>query len=88
MKRVRSAGADAYDDIPYEELPIETVDWQHRADYIRQRSVRKGQPNEFDVEPEWATEAALDPKAPWVMAAAKAVRPSKLLVIPQVPGEC
>jgi hypothetical protein len=62
IERVRSAGTDAYDDIPYEELPIETVDWQHRADHIRQRSVRKGQPNEFDVEPEWATEAALDPK--------------------------
>jgi hypothetical protein len=62
IERVRSAGADAYDDVPYEELPIETVDWQHRADYIRHRSVRKGQANEFDVEPEWATEAALDPK--------------------------
>jgi hypothetical protein len=32
IERVRSEGADAYDDIPYEELPIETVDWQHRAD--------------------------------------------------------
>lgn len=35
------------------------MDWEHRADYIRQRSHRKRQPGEFDVEPEWATEAVL-----------------------------
>jgi hypothetical protein len=62
MGRVRRAGPDAYDCIPYEELSIETVDWQHRADYIRQQSLRKKQANEFDVEPEWATETALDPR--------------------------
>ena len=44
------------------ELPIESVDWEHRADYIRQRSQRKRSPKEFNVEPEWATEAALDRK--------------------------
>jgi len=37
------------------------VDWTHRADYIRTRSQRKGRP-EFDIDPEWATQAALDPK--------------------------
>jgi hypothetical protein len=57
----RRAGPDSYDCIPYNELPIETVDWQHRGEYIRQRSARKRQPDAFDVEPEWATEAALDP---------------------------
>ena len=56
----RHAGPDSYDGIPYEELPIESVDWQYRADYIRHRSSRKGNPNEYDVEPEQATEAALD----------------------------
>ena len=56
------AGPDAYDGIPYGELPIESVDWEHRAEYIRSRKVRKGDLNEFDVEPEWATEAALDPR--------------------------
>ncbi len=57
----RHAGTDSYDGIPYRELPIDTVDWEHRADYIRQRSTRKRQAKEFDVEPEWATEAVLDP---------------------------
>lgn len=40
------------------ELPIEAIDWSKRGDYIRSRSQRK--PGEFDVEPEWATEAAMD----------------------------
>ena len=48
-----------YDGIPLPELPIDEVDWRHRGDYIRTRSSRRG-PREFDVEPEWATEAALD----------------------------
>ena len=51
--------ARLFEGIPYEELRIDTVDWFHRAEYIRTRSLRYG-PNEFDVEPEWATEAALD----------------------------
>src|ERR1700694_4987966 len=57
-----SAGPDAYDGIAFRDLPIDSVDWEHRGDYIRTRSSRKG-PNEFDVEPEWATEAALDSRA-------------------------
>ncbi|MGH8902012.1 MAG: hypothetical protein ACRDYA_10090 [Egibacteraceae bacterium] len=49
----------AYQGIPLTELRIEAVDWTHRAEHIRHRSRRHG-PDEFDVEPEWATEAALD----------------------------
>ncbi len=52
---------DAYEGIPLEELLINDIDWTHRGEYIRTRSQRKA-PNEFDVEPEWATEASLDPK--------------------------
>lgn len=37
------------------------MDWTHRANHSRSRSQRKGR-SDFDVEPEWATEAALDPK--------------------------
>ncbi|WP_106538954.1 transposase [Haloactinopolyspora alba] len=40
------------------DLPIEEIDWSHRGDYIRSRSARK--PGDFNVEPEWATEAAVD----------------------------
>jgi hypothetical protein len=44
--------------VPVNELPIQAVDWTYRAEHIRTRSVR--QPGDFDVEPAWATEAALD----------------------------
>jgi hypothetical protein len=40
------------------ELVIEDVDWTHRGDYIQQRSRRH--PGDFDVWPEWATEAVFD----------------------------
>lgn len=53
---------DTYDGIPVSQLPIDEVDWEHRGEYIRTRSKRKG-PDEFDVEPEWATEAVMDPGA-------------------------
>lgn len=53
-------GEELFEGIPYSQLRIDSVDWEHRAEYIRTRSTRYG-PNEFDVEPEWATEAALDP---------------------------
>ena len=49
-----------FEGIPYADLRIDSIDWLHRADHIRTRSKHYG-PNEFDVEPEWATEAALDP---------------------------
>ncbi len=52
---------EAYEGVPLEELLINDIDWTYRGEYIRTRSKRKG-PNEFDVQPEWATEAALDPK--------------------------
>lgn len=50
---------ELFDGIPYPDLPIDAIDWQHRADHIRKRSIRKG-PHEFNLEPEWATQAALD----------------------------
>ena len=50
---------DEYDGIPVGRLPVDEIDWTHRGEYIRTRSSRKG-PAEFDIEPEWATEAALD----------------------------
>ena len=53
---------DTYDGIPIPELPIDEVNWEHRGEYIRTRSKRKG-PQEFDVEPEWATAAVMDPRA-------------------------
>ena len=50
---------DLYRGIPIEHLRVEGVDWMHRAEHIRSRSVRmKG---DFDVEPTWATEAVMDP---------------------------
>lgn len=54
-------GTDLFEGIPYAELRIDSVDWFHRAEHIRTRSQRYGL-DEFDVEPEWATEAALDPR--------------------------
>lgn len=41
-----------------DELPFDDIDWEHRGGYIRTRSSRK--PGDFDVEPEWATEAVFD----------------------------
>ncbi len=57
----RAAGPDGYDGIPYVELPIDAIEWEpDDAEHIRTRVARKGQPREVDIEPEWATEAALD----------------------------
>ena len=52
---------DSYDGVPISELTIDAVDWEHRGEYIRTRSKRRQ--GEFDVEPEWATEAVVDPSA-------------------------
>ena len=49
---------DRYLRIRLDDLQIESVDWRHRAEHIRSRSLRVT--GDFDVEPEWATEAALD----------------------------
>jgi hypothetical protein len=43
---------------PLEEVEIADVDWTHRGEYIRTRSVRH--PGDFDVEPEWATQTVFD----------------------------
>ena len=60
---MRHAQATTYDGIPYDQLPIEDVEWTDKAaEHVRNRSGRKDRPNEFDVEPDWATEAALDPR--------------------------
>lgn len=52
---------EAFDGLALSELPIEEVIWSdERARHIRTRRDRKGL-GEVDLEPEWATEAALDP---------------------------
>jgi hypothetical protein len=49
-----------YRGIPIRGLRIDSVEWtDERAEHIRARTKRYG-PGEFDIEPEWATEAALD----------------------------
>lgn len=62
MTRERSAGSHAYDGVPYDELPLNEVDWSQAEAHIRRRAERKDRPNEFNVEPDWATEAASDPR--------------------------
>lgn len=53
---------EAYDGIPVSELRIDSVEWSpEQTDHIRTRSARY--PDALDIEPEWATEAALDPRA-------------------------
>ncbi|GGM23227.1 hypothetical protein GCM10010102_18740 [Promicromonospora citrea] len=46
-----------------ENLPQTLPDWQHRGDYIRTRSARKGSAGETDIETAWADEAYADPAA-------------------------
>jgi hypothetical protein len=49
-----------YRGVPIQGLRIDSVEWtSDRAEHIRSRRKRHG-PGEFDLEPEWATEAALD----------------------------
>ena len=55
------AGGDSYDGVPYADLVFTEVDWSEAIDHIRHRTQRQGQPAEFDLEPEWATEALADP---------------------------
>lgn len=48
-----------YDGIAVPDLPVDSVEWTDKqADHIRARSTRY--PGAFDIEPEWATEAALN----------------------------
>jgi hypothetical protein len=42
---------DRFHGVPLDALLIESIDWTHRADRIRTRSVRKLAPREFKVEP-------------------------------------
>jgi hypothetical protein len=56
-----SDDAGLFEGILYPELRIDSVDWLHREQHIRTRSQRGG-PHELDIEPAWATEAALDPR--------------------------
>jgi hypothetical protein len=52
---------EEFDGIPLSELPIDEVVWsEERAKHIRTRAERKG-PAEINIEPLWASEAALDP---------------------------
>lgn len=43
--------------IPVEELRIDLIDWSHRGEYIRTR--RRRRRDDTDIQPEWATEAAV-----------------------------
>jgi hypothetical protein len=55
------AAGEEFDGIPLSELPIDEVVWsEERAKHIRTRAERKG-PAEINIEPLWASEAALDP---------------------------
>jgi hypothetical protein len=56
-----SVAGEQFDGIPVGELPIDEVAWsEERAKHIRTRTERKG-PVEINIEPLWASEAALDP---------------------------
>jgi hypothetical protein len=62
MVSVEAKGEDAYDGIPVSELRLDSVEWSsEQADHLQTRSKRY--PGALDIEPEWATEAALDPRA-------------------------
>lgn len=50
---------DEYQGLPLDRLRIQHVDWTYRAHHIRKRSERHA--GDVDVEPEWATQAVLDP---------------------------
>lgn len=51
---------DRYRDAPLDRLAIREVDWTHGAEHLRTRSERH--PGDTDIEPAWATEAALEPR--------------------------
>lgn len=63
LRRVTISPMDPghYKGVPLGDLYIEAVTWtEERAEHIRSRTVRYGS-GETNLEPEWATEAALDP---------------------------
>lgn len=55
------AAEEGYDGVPYAELVFAEVDWSEAIEHVRNRSNRLKRTEEFDVEPEWATEALADP---------------------------
>src|SRR5436309_12466578 len=61
MTPERAASEFAYDGVLYPDLSIESIDWSEAEAHIRTRATRKDYPDEFNVEPEWATEAVFDP---------------------------
>lgn len=51
-----------YRGVPVDRLHIDSILWtEERAEHIRTRTRRYAGREELDLEPEWATEAALDP---------------------------
>jgi len=55
-------GEETYDGVPVSELRIDSLDWTpSQAEHVRTRSNRY--PDAFDIQPEWATEAAMDSRA-------------------------
>jgi hypothetical protein len=55
-------GGIAFDGLPYARLPIDGIDWRHRGERLRRRAVLARARGDAALEPEWATEAALDPR--------------------------
>ena len=51
---------ETYRGVPLSELQINAVDWTQAAEHIRTRTLRYSERPEFDVEPEWASQATLD----------------------------
>lgn len=51
---------NTYKGVPFEKIRIEAIHWSDEAEeHIQTRTDRKG-PGEVNIEPTWATEAALD----------------------------
>lgn len=57
------ATPDGYDGIPYDELPIDSIEVSPDRERHLVRRQRKGVATEIDIEPSWVAEAALDPRA-------------------------
>lgn len=55
------AGPADYDGVPYTNLTFDEIDWSETEEHIRNRVNRTGLPTEFNVAPEWATKALMDP---------------------------
>ena len=65
-----------YKGVPLSDLNIDEIDWSDEvAEHIRTRSERTG-PGDWDIEPEWATEAALD--ASRVVSLAGSTNPDRI----------